>query len=382
MNCTRNYVENLGESGIVTVVCEGVAPSRRLLDLSLRDWTEPGEARHSVVSSVVSGVTVWAESPGVRKTAMRFGRADELDQDVFHFSGRGWREEFRRFVRALDDRHVESCHVTSRCRRGTFQPWRSIPLRQMARQLDSEWFPAILDQGALTSVLQPIWSLRDKRVHGFEALCRARLGSDLVAGGVLVDAAKVHGLLGAFDLAARRAAIVQGSNHLLGEERLFINILPSHVDSPERDFAPTWAALMACEVDPGRVVFEFVESEALPPIEKMAKIVGHIRSRGANVALDDFGAGHASLTMLDELRPDVVKFDRALMPAGPSEPKVCLLRGLVAYAHSMGIETIAEGIETMDQLMVAEDCGFDHVQGWLIGKPSEVPCRPESIGLN
>lgn len=326
-----------------------------------------------------SGVTVWAESVGIVALASKFARADELVSDVFHFTGRRWRDELRRFVRSLDESQVSQCLVAPRCAKGTFQPWRAVPLRQMIAQLESAWFPSVLERRDLTAVLQPIWSLRERRVAGFEALSRAVVGGETVNGGILVDAARVHGLLGAFDLAARRAAVVQGSSQLVADERLFINVMPGTVETPERDFATTWAAVKACEFDPSRLVFEFVESEAMPPLDKLAKIVGHIRSRGALVALDDFGVGHASLALLDELRPDVVKFDRSMMPSEPCAAKGGLLRGLVHYAHELGIETVAEGIETAEQLTFAEECGFDSVQGWLIGKPSVVPCRPEQI---
>lgn len=324
-------------------------------------------------------MTVWSDSVGVFATATRFATADQLLPDVYHFSGLKWRDELRRFVTALDENQLASCHAVPRCKKGTFQPWMSVPLSQMVKRLESDWFPSLLEKKAFTAVLQPIWSLGGGKVYGYEALCRAKWGGSVLNGGALLTAARVHGLLGPFDAAARRSGIVQGAHFLEPDEILFINILPSMVDSPERDFASTWAAVTTCQLDPARIVFEFVESEAMPSIEKLAKIVGHIRSRGANIALDDFGAGHASLTMMDELRPDIVKFDRALIPHEGCEVKSGLVTGLVNYAHALGIQTVAEGIETMEQLAFAEACGFDHVQGWLIGRPSEVPCRPDSI---
>lgn len=350
--------------------------------MSLQNWPEPNAVRGNIIELGTAGVAVWSECAGITATALRFARQDELVADVFHFSGNGWKNNFKRFVQALDDRQISTCLAASRCPRGTFQPWKSVALSTMIQQLDSEWFPNVLDRKGLVSVLQPIWSLKENKVYGFEALCRAKQGGEVLNGGVLLDAARVHGLLGSFDLAARRAAIVQGASHLVSDDKLFINVLPSTVDAPERDFASTWAAVKACEIDPGRLVFEFVESEALPPLPKLAKIVGHIRSKGALVALDDFGAGHSSLAMLDELRPDIVKFDRGLIPFEPSRAKEALLRGLVEYARALDIVTVAEGIETIEQLAIAEVCGFDLVQGWLIGKPSEIPTRPEKIHPN
>lgn len=347
--------------------------------MSIRDWADSSEGWAEKQKFDSDGIAVWTSSHGVAATVSRFGRQDKLLPDVYHFSGRRWRDDFRKFARTLDERTSRSCHAVVRCSRGTYQPWESIPLDQMVLRMEQDWFPAVLERSQLLSVMQPIWSLKDSRVYGFEALSRARSADREYSGGDLLDAAKVHNLLGAFDVAARRAAIVQGSAHLESDERLFVNILPSMIESPERDFAGAWAAAKACGVDPRRIVFEFVESEAFPPLEKLARIVGHIRERGAMVALDDFGAGHATLAMLDELRPDIVKFDRALIPSDPCANKAGLLKSLVSYSRGLGILSVAEGIESLEQLSFAEDCGFDLAQGWLIGRPSEEPVRPKFI---
>lgn len=347
--------------------------------LSLQNWADSHESQPTKKWIELDGIAVWTSSNAAMSTISRFSEQDALFSDVFHFSGLYWRDEFRRFVRTLDERAIVNCHAVPRCSKGTFQPWESVPLAQMVRRMDCDWFPTLLNEHSLLAHLQPIWSLKENRVFGFEALSRARNCDGEVNGGQLLDAAKVHNMLAAFDLAARRTAIVQGSHHLAENEYLFVNIIPSMVDSPERDFAGAWAAIRACGFDPKRLVFEFVESEEFPSIDKLSRIVGHIREKGALIALDDFGAGHASLTMLDDLRPDIVKFDRALIPNEGSTTKAGLLQGLVKYAQALGIKTVAEGIETIDQLGFVEECGFDLAQGWLIGRPAEVPMRPTRI---
>lgn len=347
--------------------------------LSLQKWAGPHEDQPTKKWIESDGIAVWTSSSVALASISRFSKQDALFTDVFHFSGRHWRDEFRRFVRTLDDRSIGNCHAVPRCRKGTFQPWESVPMSQIVRRMEYEWFPDILNQRSLLAHLQPIWSLTENKVYGFEALSRAKGSSGEFNGGQLVDAARVHNVLAAFDLAARRTAIVQGSHQLSHDEYLFVNIIPSMVDTPERDFAGAWAAVKACGFSPERLVFEFVESEEFPSIDKLAKIVGHIREKGALVALDDFGAGHASLTMLDDLRPDIVKFDRSLIPLEACEKKAGLLKGLVGYAKAINIKTVAEGIETIDQLGFVEECGFDLAQGWLIGRPAEVVVRPTKI---
>lgn len=252
----------------------------------------------------------------------------------------------------------------------------------MVQKIATGWFPEMLQRDGLVSFLQPIWSIKQGAVYGFEALARAREGSRLITGAELIDAAKAHNSMSTFDAVARVAAVREGAAQIEPHEKLFVNVVPALIENPETDFAMTWQTIDQNDIDPSQVVFEFMESETLPDRDHLDRLVRHIRNRGAMVALDDFGAGHASLSILDNLRPDIVKFDRVLMPVGSSDNKATMIKGLVDYARSYGYLTVAEGVETLEHLLIAEHCGFDLVQGWLIGRPEARAVRPHAPFLS
>ncbi len=232
---------------------------------------------------------------------------------------------------------------------------------------------------SIVAHLQPVYCLRGCIVYGFEALARASVDGIEFSGSDLLDAARAYRVLSEFDMAARKAAILQGGRQLRHTERLFINILPAMIENPAIDLAPTWIAAKEARIPSDRLVFEFVESESLPEAHVLRNLVDTIRREGSKVALDDFGAGHSSLAMIEAIRPDIVKFDGKLIPLTPTTEKRMLISGLVSYLHSMDIFAVAEGVETMEQLAFVQDCGFDLVQGWLLGRPGRQAVR-KSVG--
>lgn len=347
-----------------------------LSTLSLREYAS-GRGQYEKWDRATSGVAVWSDRPHVLRSARRFGERDREHSSVFHFRGLAWRDELRSFARTLGSEDQMACCVADYAADGSWQPWTSVSLFEAVQRLESHWFPDLLERGGLLAHLQPIYCLRSWGVWGFEALARAERGERLVSGLELVEAAKAYSALAEFDVLARSAALVAGGRQLRSEERLFINIAPAVLEDLGRDLGATWESAREAGLAASRLVFEFVESERLPSPARLKRLVDAIRREGALVALDDFGAGHGSLGLIEQVRPDVVKFDRSLLPRDGSSEKERLLGGLVSYVHSVGALAIAEGVETLEQLAFAEDCGFDMVQGWLVGKPLAVAARPE-----
>jgi len=125
------------------------------------------------------------------------------------------------------------------------------------------------------------------------------------------------------------------------------------------------------------VVFEIIESEHLPEMALMRKIVGYYRDNGFGVALDDVGAGYSSLSALLELRPDYVKIDRALLDGVDRDPGKSLVASkLLETAQGLGLQTIAEGIERREEWEWARENGADFVQGYLFARPAAPPPLP------
>lgn len=235
-------------------------------------------------------------------------------------------------------------------------------------RLDSPWLPRALEEETLRPWFQPLVDLRSGRVHGREALLRLRDDGELRDGTAIVEAARAHGQLYELDQVGRRLAIEHGGPVLPDGETLYVNYLPTAIYDPAVCLRTTWAAAQRVGIGLDRVCFEVAESEQVPHVEHLVRILDIYRQEGARVALDDLGAGWMSLNYVRQLRPDVVKLDRELVSGLGADPaRERLVRALVDYAHELDIQVVAEGIETPADLSVAHALGVDLGQGYLLG---------------
>jgi EAL domain-containing protein (putative c-di-GMP-specific phosphodiesterase class I) len=125
--------------------------------------------------------------------------------------------------------------------------------------------------------------------------------------------------------------------------------------------------LRAAALPPGRLVLEVTEG-AIADGGRALETLEALRGLGLRVAVDDFGAGHSSLGRLRELPLDLLKVDRAFL-AAPDARGEAILRAVVALAEGLGVPTVAEGVETAEQLAEAADLGCALAQGFHIGRP-------------
>lgn len=129
-----------------------------------------------------------------------------------------------------------------------------------------------------------------------------------------------------------------------------------------------------------RLELEVTESSVVRDVGHARRLLDQFKELGVRISLDDFGTGHSSLAQLHQLPFDVVKFDRAfVMDLERSEPSRILLRHMVALAADLGLETVAEGIETAAQHDICRELGCDLLQGYYFHKPLS---RTEFRGLS
>lgn len=219
---------------------------------------------------------------------------------------------------------------------------------------------------------QPVVRLADEDVVAYEALLRAEHDGQLVPGGDLFAAAESAGWLHALDRIGRESAI-DGAAAWLGDRELFVNFNPTSIYRPEVCLRTTERAARRSGIDMDRLVFEVVESHAVADADHLLGILEYYRSMGARVALDDVGAGYSSLTLLAQVRPEVVKLDKALVQALPDAGATAVVRAVTALAHELGAVVVAEGIETEVTRDLVRDLGADLGQGWLFGRPEAAP---------
>ena len=222
----------------------------------------------------------------------------------------------------------------------------------------------VLGDGGPRLVFQPVVRLATGEAEGYEALARfpgAGRGPDEW----FADAASVGSLV-ELELATARLAL-EHLPRVPGRRLLFLNLSPSTVTSPALR-----RELEAAGAD--RVVLEVTERAPVDDYPALREALDALRGTGARFAVDDAGAGWASLRHVLELRPDFIKLDRALVGGIERDPsRRTLVGGLLPVAEGMGAQVVAEGIEGAAQLEVLRELGVPLGQGFLLGRPAELP---------
>jgi EAL domain-containing protein (putative c-di-GMP-specific phosphodiesterase class I) len=130
------------------------------------------------------------------------------------------------------------------------------------------------------------------------------------------------------------------------------------------------AALAETTLSASSLELEITESMVMDDPEGVIKLLGAIHDRGIHLSLDDFGTGHSSLAYLKRFPIDCVKIDRAFIKDTPENTDdVAIARTIVAMAKSLGLATVAEGVETVEQLELLKTMGCDQIQGYFFSRP-------------
>jgi len=252
---------------------------------------------------------------------------------------------------------------------------RTRSLKSLSAWGRSGWLLDMLSEDRLTVHFQPIVRVADPAdVYAHECLMRG-VGTDgsLVSPGTILAAARESEMLFQTDLAARLTAVREAARHGIGGN-VFINFTPTAIYDPRFCLRATVEAVAEAGLDNGRVVFEITEAEDAEDVGHLKNIVDYYRGRGFRVAIDDVGSGYSSLNLLHQLRPDFVKLDIDLVRGVADDPyKAAVARKLLELARSLGVTTVAEGIETEDELQWVKAHGADYAQGYLIARPQSSP---------
>lgn len=213
---------------------------------------------------------------------------------------------------------------------------------------------------------QPIVNIETGKTDAQEALVRGPNGEG--AGTIF---AHVHdGNRYKFDQCCRVKAIELASR--LGIDcNVSINFMPNAVYEPARCIRTTLQAASTYNFPVDRIIFEFTESERVDDVDHLKRIVRDYQQRGFRTAIDDFGAGYAGLNFLADMQTDIIKLDMALL-RGIDQDKVrrAIVKGIVAVCVDLGIDVIAEGIETREERDCIREMGVKLFQGYYFAKPS------------
>jgi EAL domain-containing protein (putative c-di-GMP-specific phosphodiesterase class I) len=248
-------------------------------------------------------------------------------------------------------------------------------LTQLLTMTRAGWLVDMLSEKRVTSHYQPIVYAKDTReVFAYEALLRGiEPDGALVSPGRMLPVARDADLLFQLDLAARLSAVREACRLGL-RVPLFINFTPTAIYDPTYCLRSTVAATAELGIPPSHVVFEIIESDHTPDANHLKSLIAFFRQAGFRVALDDLGAGYSSLNLIHQLRPDIMKLDMELIRGIHQDSyKASITEKLLELAQKLGILTVAEGIETQEELRWVKAHGVDFVQGYLIAKPGSPP---------
>ncbi|HEU4704010.1 MAG TPA: EAL domain-containing protein [Conexibacter sp.] len=241
------------------------------------------------------------------------------------------------------------------------------PARERPLQSDSASYDACvariagaLQAEAIVPVFQPVVSLADGRAIAYEALSRFPGDPGHTPDRWFADAWQVD--LGVpLELLSVRAAI-DALPLLPADAALCVNVSPETVATPGFRAALGDAA--------HRVIAEITEHRRLEEADFEQRLAP-LRAAGGRVAIDDFGAGHASLSQVLAVSPDWIKLDMTLTQRLDESPVArALASALVSFAAEVGIGVIAEGVERADQVRTLEALGIRYAQGYWLGRPA------------
>jgi EAL domain-containing protein (putative c-di-GMP-specific phosphodiesterase class I) len=226
---------------------------------------------------------------------------------------------------------------------------------------------AVLDAGGPQIVVQPIVDLSSGAVVGGEALSRFSGQPAQGPDTWFADAADV-GMGTELELAAVRSALEVLT--LTPQDRyLSVNVSPATATS-----SAFFELLADAEALSRQLVLELTEHEGVSDYAALRTALAPLRARGVRLAVDDAGAGYASLSHILNLRPDIVKLDISLVRDIHEDPaRRALVAGLLTFAQEIGACLVAEGIETAHELAALRAVGVTHGQGYYLGCPAPLP---------
>lgn len=217
---------------------------------------------------------------------------------------------------------------------------------------------------------QPIVDCSTQRIHAVEALLRWNRNGELIAPGVFMQVAEETGLINSIGEWVIREACDQLASWKLrsgwNDLRVSVNVSARQIQRP--GFVTMVKGMMDdVGVEPGSLGMEITETVLLGDEINAAEVLEELRELGVSVAIDDFGTGYSSLTYLHKLPVDVVKLDRSFVEGICADgQKRAIVEAVVDLSEALGLSSVAEGVETIEELDVLTNLGCTSAQGNLL----------------
>lgn len=220
---------------------------------------------------------------------------------------------------------------------------------------------------------QPIFEAKSRKIRGFEALIRwFRSDMSMVSPMDFIEIAEETGQIneiGEWVLREACQTVVKWQKEFTEDLVISVNISP--VQLKNRNFYPLVCDILAdTKIKPSHLEMEITEGIFIDSFEEAKKVLDALKSLGIKLSLDDFGTGYSSLSYLKNLSFDTLKIDKAFVADIDSPQKDKNMAGpIIDLVHWLKLETIAEGVETTNQLNYLKEFNCDYIQGYLFSKP-------------
>ncbi|TMB89196.1 MAG: EAL domain-containing protein [Chloroflexi bacterium] len=256
--------------------------------------------------------------------------------------------------------------------KGGFEVFEPSMQEVAARRLEvSTDLERALDRGELVVMYQPFVDMTDSNPIGVEALVRwnhPRWGR--VHPGDFIGVAEECGLITALGLKVLEEACTQQQAWLAefgneGPFSLSVNVSTRQLRD-HRFVSDVWSVLSRTGLDPARLILEITESFTLDNPENAGSRLRELKQLGVRISIDDFGTGYSSLAMLQELPIDILKIDKAFVDHVADDPRrAAFARAIVRLGRTLGLELVAEGVETGAQRERLLSLGCHMAQGFF-----------------
>jgi EAL domain-containing protein (putative c-di-GMP-specific phosphodiesterase class I) len=252
-----------------------------------------------------------------------------------------------------------------------------IPQQIMGRLSQDVELRHALERGELTVHYQPEANVRTGSIVGVEALARWQHPQrGLVLPDEFIPLAEQTGVIVSLGEWVMRVACAEGQMWQAAGRtpfRVAVNVSPRQFTHPNL-VGMVAESLENSGLDPSSLELEVTEGAAMQNAALAIGILRDLKATGIRIALDDFGTGYSSLAYLKEFPIDTLKIDRSFVSGVMTEPNdAAIVTAIIAIAHSLELDVVAEGVETVDQLAFLKERDCDRFQGFLLSQavPSE-----------